>query len=209
MRSATADFVQNLDRATVDGLEPRRAVWFRVKERATSNIVELGAWTGDEDMNLTVMSGIDGAMVSRPYYADVISKISDIPRVSDFTVQTVTLDLSQIADVSNKLIREYEARLGTVEIHDLLIDKSTGDQVGPGHIAFLGIIDGAPVKTPAKGGTGSLKIKVISEVMAMLTRKNPRKSSYEGQKIRQGDQWGKYASTVSTWKVPWGEEDVK
>lgn len=46
----------------------------------------------------------------------------------------------------------------------------------------------------------------MSEVFAMLTRTNPRKSSYEGQKIRGGDQWSKWASTVSSWKVPWGEK---
>ncbi|PRD45334.1 hypothetical protein C5748_03825 [Phyllobacterium phragmitis] len=206
MRAATAAFVDQLNNAPRDGLVPRQAVYFTVKERATGNPREIGLWTGEEDLNLTVYSGFDGAIVSRPYRADVISKISDIPRVSDFTIQTVTVDLSQIADAAIKLVGEYEARLGKVEIHDVLIDPRTGDQIGPGLITFLGIIDGAPAKTPRIGGTGSIRVKIVSEVMAMLSRPNPRKSSYEGQKTRDGDEWGKYASTVSSWKIPWGQK---
>jgi len=209
MRAATSAFVDQLNDAPAAGLIPRQALWFTVKERGTGNRREIGIWSGDEDLNLTVYSGTDGSLISRPYYADVLTKVSDIPRVSDFTVQTVTIDLSQIADAATKLVREYDARLGSVEIHDILINPETGDQIGPGLISFLGMIDGAPIKTPRKGGTGSIKIKTVSEVMAMLTRTNPRKSSYEGQKIRGGDEWGKWSSTVSAWKVPWGEKKAQ
>ncbi|WP_273794696.1 hypothetical protein [Brucella intermedia] len=206
MRAATAEFFEQLNAAPDTGLVPRQAVWLTVKERATGNRVERGLWTGDEDLNLTVYSGVTGALISRPYYADVISRVGEIPRVSDLTVQNVTIDLSQIADAATQLFRQYDARLGNVEIHDLLINPETGDQIGPGLISFLGVIDGAPIKTPKKGGTGSIKIKAVSDIFAMLTRTNPRKSSYEGQKIRGGDEWGKYASTVSSWKIPWGEK---
>lgn len=206
MRAATAEFFEQLNAAPDTGLVPRQAVWLTVKERATGNRVERGIWTGDEDLNLTVYSGVTGALISRPYYADVISQVGEIPRVSDLTVQNVTIDLSQIADAATQLFRQYDARLGNVEIHDLLINPETGDQIGPGLISFLGVIDGAPIKTPKKGGTGSIKIKAVSDIFAMLTRTNPRKSSYEGQKIRGGDEWGKYASTVSSWKIPWGEK---
>lgn len=131
MRAATSSFVDQLNDAPVSGLVTRQAVWFRVKERGTGNIREIGCWTGDEDLNLTVYSGLNGSLISRPYYADVISKVSDIPRVSDLTVQNVTIDLSQIADAANKLVREYDARLGGVEIHDILINPDTGDRSAP------------------------------------------------------------------------------
>lgn len=208
MRSATQAFLDQLNAAPVEGLVPRQAVWFTVKERGTNNPVEVGLWTGEEDLQLSVYSGVSGALISRPYYADAISNIGDIPRVSDFTVQTVSIDLSQLAPAATQILREYDARRAKIEIHDLLIDPKTGDQVGPGLISFLGVIDGAPVKTPKVKGTGAVRLKVVSDVMAMLTRTNPAKSSYESQKRRGGDEWGKYSSAVATWKVPWGTKSA-
>lgn len=202
--SATMDALEN---ATINGFAPRLLVWFTAKDRTTGNAVERGLWSGDEDLNLTVYRGTDGLVVARPYVAaGNLLKVSDIPQTSDFTVQTITIDISQIADASRQLLRQYDLRLGKVEIHELLINPKTGEQIAPGMITFMGEIDGAPVKTPRIGGTGSTSIKAVSDVMSMLTRSNPIKSSYEGQKSRSDDQWGKSSAVIATWKVAWGQK---
>lgn len=208
MRDVDSAMLNALVSAPVKGLIPRRLVWFTAKDRASGAPASVGLWTG-EDLNISVYSGLDGSLVSRPYIAagNVLS-ISDIPRVSDFTVQTVTVTLSQLASAAQQLVRQYDVRLAQVEIHEVLLDQATGDQVSPAAIVFLGMVDGAPINTPQRGQDGSIAIKVVSDVMWMLQRANPRKSSYEGQKVRNNDQWGKDSSVVSTWHVPWGQKSA-
>ncbi len=191
------------------GLQPRRLAWIAAKDRATGATVERGIWTGSENLNISVISGTTGQVVSRPYIGGLsLESIGDIPRTSDFTVQTVEIKLSPIADAARALLRQYDLRMAPIEIHELLLDPATGDQVAPAMIVMLGRIDGAPVKTPRLSEAGSVTVKVISDVMSMLTRKNPRKSSHQGQLVRQNDQWGKDSAVVATWKVAWGQKNA-
>ncbi|MGV1829722.1 hypothetical protein [Agrobacterium vitis] len=209
MRDIDSATLAALERVPIDSFAPRTLAWFTAKERSTGHTVGRGFWSGDEDLNLTVFSGLDGSLVSRSYIAaGNLLKVSDIPQTSDFTVQTITIDISQIADAARQLVREYDLRLGKVEIHELLIDPKTGEQIAPGSIIFMGEIDGAPIKTPRTGGTGSASIKAVSDVMSMLTRSNPVKSSYEGQKARSNDQWGKDTAVIATWKIAWGQKST-
>ncbi|MFD1330263.1 hypothetical protein [Mycoplana ramosa] len=194
-----------LTNATTDGLVTRMAVWVSARNRATGLPAEVGVWDGDEDLGLTVISGATGATVTRAYYGGgALLKVSDIPRVSDFTVQTVTIDLSQIADAALAITREYDLHLAGVEVHEILLSPATGQPVGADLPVFVGIVDGAPVRTPRVGGEGSAVLKCVSEVMALLTRTNPEKASYEAQKLRDGDEWNLYAGVVETWEIPWG-----
>jgi hypothetical protein len=191
------------------GLIPRRLAWFVAKNRDTGAPVEAGVWTGSEDLNISVVSGTTLQVVSRPYIGGLaLESIGDIPRTSDFTVQTVDVNLSQLASAAQQLFRQYDLRMAQVEIHEVLIDPITRNQIAPAQIVMLGRVDGAPVKTPRRGETGSVVVKVVSDVMSMLTRKNPRKSSHQGQMVRQNDQWGKDSAVVSTWKIPWGQKSA-
>lgn len=205
MRDVDPAFMNALVNAPVRGLVARRLAWFVAKNRTTGAPATVGVWTGSEDLNITVVDGRTGLLVSRPYIGGLaLESIGDVPRVSDFTVQNVDLNLSQLADAAQQLIRQYDVRMALVEVHDLLLDAETGDQVAPAQLVQLGRVDEAPIKTPRVGEAGSLVIKSITDVISMLTRKNSRKSSYQGQAVRQNDQWGKDSGVVSTWKVPWG-----
>ena len=192
------------------GVVPRRFVWLTGKDRASGTAASIGVWSGDETIDATVVSGTTGLLVARTYFgAGTLLSVSSIPRVSDLTIQTVTIDLSQIATAAQQAVRGYDLRLGKVEIHDMALDPVSRNPAGVGEIVFLGEIDGAPISTPAVGGEGSIRLKVRSDAISMLERSNPRKSSYEGQKRRQGDEWGKYSSTIDSWNVPWGQEKAK
>ena len=205
MRDIDPAFMNALANAPVNGLVARRLAWFVAKDRATGAPAPAGVWTGSEDLNITVVDGRTGALVSRPYIGGLaLDNIGDIPRTSDFTVQSVSVNMSQIADAAQQLLRQYDLRMALVEVHDLLLDAATGNQVAPAALVMLGRVDEAPIKTPRAGETGSAEVKAISDVISMLTRKNSRKSSHQGQAIRQNDQWGKDSGVVSTWKVPWG-----
>lgn len=206
MISAPSALVALLQNAGTDGLKEHKLIWFSVKERGTGNPVGRGIWDGSEDLNYTVVSGVTGLPEARAYYGAALLSVGDIVCTTDMTVQSVTINLSQIADVAQQLIRQYNARLARVEIHTLYMHPETGMPVGE-LLDWVGEIDKAPVKTPAIGGEGSIAIKTVSDIMSMLTRVNGRKSSFEDQrKHADGDEWSKYASTAGTWDVNWGQK---
>jgi hypothetical protein len=197
MRNIDGNFFSALSQARDAGIIPRTFVWFSAKEISTGSPVTLGLWTG-------VISGTTGLPEARTYYGAINLSPGETPRVSDMTAQTISLEMSQIADVTQELVRSYDLRLAKVEIHEMSIDPTSGALSAAPSIAFLGQVDGAPIDTPSVGEDGKLSISVISDAISMLNRTNPQKSSYEGQKRRSNDQWGKYSSTVKNWNIPWG-----
>uniref|UniRef100_UPI001591058C hypothetical protein n=1 Tax=Martelella sp. HB161492 TaxID=2720726 RepID=UPI001591058C len=191
MKNISATFLAALTNARDGGLVVRSLVWVKARDRETGNATPVGFWTGGEDVVLPVIDGETGATVQRAYYGDVNLSLPEIPRVSDMTVQTVDVTLSQIAPEVQQLVRGYDARLAAVEIHQMLLEPRTGQAVGAAEVAFLGLVDGEPIVTPAAGDEGSITLNLISSAISMLARTNPLKSSYEGQKRRSGDQWGR------------------
>lgn len=206
MKNPDPNFLAALQGARDNGLSIRSLVYFSVKTFAGAP-VELGVWTGDEDISVSVLSGVTGQMVTRNYYGfGLVTDIDPIPSVSDLTIQTVTITLSQIADITQQLARGYDIRLGKVEIHRAILDRKSRRPVSAPELDWMGEIDGSPIDTPQVGEDGGIEIRTVSDAISMLTRKNPLKSSYEGQKRRSGDEFGKYASTVATWDIPWGQK---
>ncbi|MGV0909266.1 hypothetical protein [Martelella sp. FOR1707] len=206
MKSVSAAFIAALVGAREKGLVARSLVYVTARDRATGVPVSLGFWTGGEDLDIDVIDGSSGGIVTRTYLGDVNLEVPEIPRVSDMTIQTVDIELSQIAAAVQQLVRGWDARLASVEVHQLLIDPATGQAAGPAEVTFLGIVDGEPVETPAAGEEGGITLHLISAAIAMLARTNPLKSSYEGQKRRQDDQWGRYSGVVENWDIPWGRD---
>ncbi|EGL64444.1 hypothetical protein AGRO_2653 [Agrobacterium sp. ATCC 31749] len=206
MKNVSAAYQAALLGARDGSLVPVTFVWFRAKNWATGLPEEIGLWTWDEDINVTVLSGTTGLPVTRTYYGAVNLEVSDIPYVSDLTVQTVTIGMSQIADAAQQLVRGYDLRLAKCEIHEMTYDTLTGQLSSAPEIAFIGEVVGAPINTPSIGNSGSMDVSVISDAISMLTRTNPAKSSHEGQRRRDGDDWGINSSTISTWGIPWGRK---
>lgn len=205
MKSVSAEYMTALTGAPERGVVPRRLVTIYAKERDTGLIVRRGLWTGDDDVDLDVISGTTGTVETRSFFGGVGLVVGDIARVSDLTIQTVNVEMSQISEITQQLVRGYDVRLAKVEIHDLLLDTRSRAPVAPGEITFLGEVDGAPIETPAAGGMGRITLRVRSDAISMLARTNPQKASYEGQKRRANDQWGKYKATSGSWEIPWGQ----
>ncbi|MCM2472159.1 hypothetical protein HGO38_01540 [Rhizobium sp. CG5] len=206
MKNISTGFLAALVAAREDGIVPRRLVYITAKDRETGDPVEVGIWTGDDDVNIPVLSGLTGTEETRTYYGGLNLSVGEIPRVSDLTTQTVTIEMSQIAEITQLLVRGYDVRLAKVEIHDLLLDPRSRMPVAPAEIAFLGEVDGAPIDTPAAGSDGKITLNVVSDAISMLSRTNPAKSSYQGQKRRSDDRWGRYKGTVGNWELPWGQK---
>lgn len=206
MKDAESAFVSALTDATTKGLVVRRFLTCTVKDRDTGDPVELCYWTGDRSLEIDVISGATGEAETRTFFGGVNLTIGNIPRTADLTIQTIDITMSGVAPACQALVRTYDARLAKTELHIGLFDPRTRLPVADPGIEFLGEIDEAPIETGAAGGESTIQLKIRSDAISMLTRTNPRKRSYEGQKRRSNDQFGKYANSVKTWQVPWGME---
>jgi hypothetical protein len=206
MKNTSTAFLAALTGARDGALVPRQFVWFTAKALDTGAPVTLGLWTGDEDINISVISGVTGLPEARTYFGANNLTIGEIARTSDLTIQTVRIILSQIATAAQQLVRGYDLRLAQVEIHDMAFSTVSRQPVSAPEIAFLGVVDAAPIKTPSVGQDGDITLSCVSAAISMLERPNTVKSSYEGQKRRNGDEWGLYSSTIATWTIPWGQK---
>ena len=209
MKSLDVSFLAALGQARERGLVPAQLLWLRARDRATGAPAEFGFWTRDETLQAEVISAETGMPVLRTFVGGVNLKLGEIVHTSDLTIPSVVVTMSQIADAAQIMLRGADCRLATVEIYDALLEVAGAGYDGGGLVAaprpsFLGLVDEAPLVTPAAGGEGSISLTLRSEAIAMLARVNPRRSSAQGQAIRSGDQWGRYASTVATWSLKWG-----
>ncbi len=190
------------------GIAPRRFFWITAKNLETGVPASFGLWTGDETLSVEIVSGQTGLIETREYIGGVNLQIGDIPRVSDLTIQTIEVKFSAIAPPCQDIIRAHDVRLAKTEIHDGWLDAGTRDISDRPEIAFLGLVNGAPVETAPAGGESLATLNITSDAIAMLTRTNPRKRSYEAQKRRGGDEFGLYSNTVKVVTVSWGENKV-
>lgn len=206
MKNSSAEMVAALVAARDQGLAPRQFLLVQAKERSTGLPFERGFWSGDEVITIAVPDRNTGVLVNKDFFGAMNLNISPIPRVSDLTIQTVTVDLSQIAMAVQQIARQYDLRLAKADIYEVTLDPSTRLPVSSPEIVFLGEVNGNPIDTPAVGDDGKISLELNSDAISMLTRTNPSKSSYEGQKRRGGDEMGLYSSTLSSWNVPWGQK---
>ncbi len=154
-----------------------------------------------------MIDGRTGGAVTRPYRgAGELLQIGRIPRTSDFTVQSLDIDLSQIAPAVQQMVRGYDVRLARVEIHEIVLDTVSRISVDAPKPSFIGIVDDAPIETPAVGEQGSVRFTCRSDAMLMLTRTNPAKSSDAAQQLRSGDRFSRYAGVVQSWDIKWGPQ---
>jgi hypothetical protein len=208
MKSIGSNHAALLANARDTGIVPIDMFWITVKRRDNGDPVNFGLWTGDDTADLDVISGTTGLTVSRTYHGGVNLDIPEIPRVSDLTIQSVDVSFSAIAEVCKSIVFEHDPRLAKVEIHSAWLDPASRLLVDPAEIDFLGEVDGAPVERGAVGGESMVRMTVVSDAIRMLTRRNPRKRSFEAQKRRSGCKFAEYSNAVGTWRVFWGEKEV-
>jgi hypothetical protein len=205
MRNISVATLQALVDAPSKGIVPRKLFWATVKDRDTGDPVSFGFWSGDYTVSIDVLSGTTGLPVTRTYIGGCNLEVGEIARVSDLTSQPVTVSLSALPIVTQQLVRQYDARFARVEIHTALLSTVSRLPVDEPEIEMIGQIDGAPIETGAAGGESVITMTIRDDALLMLTRKNPRKRSNEGQKRRKDDGWGKYSAVAGTWRIVWGE----
>lgn len=202
--------MRDISGANYDALQDRRLVardfiWFQVRDLTTGAPVTDGYWSDIGDVNAEIIDPDTGNIDTRPFSgAGSLISISDIPLVSNLTVQNVTVTLSQVADRVNELVRGYDCKQGRVEIYRGLFDPDTRQMVAPAEPRFVGFIDQAPITTPAEGQSGDVTLTCTSNT-SELTRFNTDTRSDASQQLRSaGDDFFTDVAVVGTWQQFWG-----
>lgn len=205
MKSFGSGTIAALAGARSAGLVPRDLVWLTVRAFDTGAPSSFGLWSGDDTLDIAVISGTTGAPVTRTYIGGVNLDVGEIVETADLTVQAIDISLSAIAPTVQAIARGYDTRLASVEIHSLMLDPATRLPVDEAEIMFLGAIDDAPMPTAAAGGESVMKFTAIDDGMLMLTRTSAAKRSDERQQGRDGDRLNRYSNVVGNWQVFWGD----
>jgi hypothetical protein len=203
MRDITAE---NWTALQQRALMPRDFIWFVVRERGSGVPVTDGYWSDIGTISAQIIDPDTGGYVTRTFYgAGSLIQISDIPLVSNITVQNITVTLSQVADRVNALVRQYDCKQGRVEIYRGLFDPQTRQMVSPATPRFVGTIDQAPIRTPREGESGDVQLTCTSNTIE-LTRTNPDTRSDASQKLRSAtDDFFYDVAVVGTWQHFWGK----
>lgn len=204
MRDLPAGFIAALQNAPETGLAPVFFFHVRPRDRATGAVVEMSFWTGGYDLPL-VMPVPEGPNVARAHIGDVGLKVGAITYGAGLKDRPVSVTMSQIADAAQAMLRGFDLRAAYCEIHVGLRHK--GALASDPVLMWVGMVDEAPLATPAVGGEGSITLSVRSEIMTQLQQTNPAKSSDAHQRRRAPDDaFGQYASTVSSRALKWYEK---
>jgi hypothetical protein len=186
-------------------LMPRDFIWFVVRDRTTGAAVTDGYWSDVGSITADVIDPDTGGISTRTWAgAGSLIAISDIPLVSNITVQNITVTLSQVADRVQDLVRGYDCKQGRVEIYRGLFDPNSRTMVAPAIPRFVGTIDEAPITTPKEGDSGDVSLSCTSNTVE-LTRSNPDTRSDASQKLRSAtDDFFHDAAVVGEWNHFWG-----
>jgi len=160
------------------------------------------------NLTIPVIDGRTGALVSDRVFVGIggAFKVPSIPLTADIAVRAIDIELPAIdANVAN-MLRGYDVRGAPIQIHRVYLDPDTHNQLAPAKPRFVGYIDGAPIETPAAGGSGRARITCVSTTRE-LTRANPDVRSHESQLARTGGADDFYIDTavVANWEIFWGQ----
>lgn len=201
--------MRQLSPAAQSALEQRNVtmrdfIWLEPRDRVTGGIIQYGMWSDLGWINAEVINPRSGLTVSRSFegVGGLIS-VSQVPMTSNLTVQTVSIQASQIAN-TNDLLRGYDLKQARVEIYRGLFHAASLVQLAPAFARFVGYIDEANVNTPAEGGEGGIDLTAVSHSQEM-SRYNPatRSDAYT-RKRNPDDSFSRHAASVGTWELKWG-----
>lgn len=185
----------------------RDFLWLIPRDLATGNPAPYGFWSDAGDISAQVINPLTGVAVTRNFEgAGALVSISDIPAVSNLTVQNVTIVMSQLNADSQAVVRGYDLKQGRVEVYSGYFDPNTRLLLEPAFCRFQGFVDYVDLKTPKEGEVGSLTLTCTSHT-SELTRTNADKRSHDSQLARvEGDGFFKDVAGVAEWNVDWGQQ---
>ena len=192
-------------------LVARDFIWFVARNRTTGDPVADGLWSDVGNVAAEVINPDTGLAEERDFYGSgTLVSVSDIPLVSNVTVQQVTITLSQIDERISDLVRTYDLKQARVEIFRGLFDPDTRLLVSPVVPRFVGFVDEVQIRTASENEEGAVIVTCASHTQEML-RSNPDTRSHASQRKNRSatDNFFQDASVVGEWELFWGKKSGK
>lgn len=183
----------------------RDFVWFTVRNRSTGNPYSEGYWSDVYSVDAAVLSPVAGQVTRTWYAGGSLIQIGAIIRSANPVVQTVEIELSQIDDRINELIRDYDPDQAQVEIYRGLFNPATRALVSPGYPRFYGSVDIADIDTPADGGTGAVKLTCRSHTQQFVRFNKATRSDADQRERSATDNFYQDVSLAGELEIWWGQ----
>lgn len=202
--------IENYSALQARELVARDFIWFTARNRATGAPFSYGFWSDVGNVNAPILNPNTGLAETRNFEGSgTLIQISDIPLVANLTVQTITVNMNQISEGVQNIVRGYDLKQGGVEVYRGLFSPVSRQIVSPAINRFIGYVDQIEIKTPKEGEEGSISLTCASHSHE-FTRYNPSTRSHEDQKMRDPeDDFFVDTSTVGEWEHFWGQKSGK
>lgn len=202
--------IENYSALQARELVARDFIWFTARNRATGAPFSYGFWSDVGNVNAPILNPNTGLAETRNFEGSgTLIQISDIPLVANLTVQTITVNMNQISEGVQNIVRGYDLKQGGVEVYRGLFSPVSRQIVSPAINRFIGYVDQIEIKTPKEGEEGSISLTCASHSHE-FTRYNPSTRSHEDQKMRDAnDDFFVDTSTVGEWEHFWGQKSGK
>lgn len=182
------------------GRRARLLIWITARNRTTAAPESIGLWTGDDHADFTI-----GGEVRTYYGAGSVIEIEPITYRTGLRTQTQRITLSPIDPAVQTAIRQYEPRLGEVEMHLVDFDPVSGALIDAPSARFRGIIDRAPLITPEDGGQAQVSVELLGAAEQLRRPLVLKKSDESLQARRPGDRIRRYTDVTGVVDCYWGE----
>ncbi|NVP54452.1 hypothetical protein [Mycoplana rhizolycopersici] len=191
-------------------LVPRDFLWIIARDRVTGGPQASGFWSGVGNVVAPITHPDTGLPVERTWYGTgTLISIGAIPMVSNVTVQSVPIVMSQINDLVQQAVRLYDMKQARVEVYRGLLSPDTRLLVAPAFCRFTGFVDEIEIKTPEENEAGSVTLTCVSHTQELM-RSNPDTRSDTSQRLRSAtDNFFQDAPTVGEWEFFWGRKNGK
>lgn len=185
----------------------RDFLWIVARNRETGAPVPAGLWSDVGAVAAPVINPVNQQPEMRHFEgAGALVSISDIPAVSNLTVQNVTVTMSQLHDRVEQLLRLYDVKRAPVQIFSGYCDPDTRKLIEPAFCRFIGFVDKVEFRTPTENEDGAAVLTCVSHTQE-LTRANPDTRSHDSQELRAPtDGFYKDTASVGEWNIDWGQK---
>lgn len=198
MRSYSAPELAALQ--TRSGYVARALFWIQVRDRSTNARVGFGFWMGEDDRSFTIGSE------TRSYLGGGgLVGIDPIVMQAGLTVRMQRVTLSPLAPEVNTMLRGYDAWRAPAEIHRAFFNPDSGGLIANPKRLWKGVVDGAPIQTPAIGGESNVVITLAS-ALESLTHGLTLTRSDAIQRQRGDDRFYRYKDMTGSVSTSWGEK---
>jgi len=187
-------------RETRSGTITHHLIWITARNRSTGADETLGLWTGDIEQDFTING------VTRTYSAaGAVLGIEPIRFAVGLNVIYHSITLSPFTDAVQAALREYDARLAPIEIHQVAYDPETMTVLADPFQIVDGEINEMPEDFPPEGGEGSITVSIASAARRFTVSPALFKSDAALRKRSATDDFRKYVDVQGAIKVAWGE----